>query len=388
MSPLVSAVPLHVNGTGVSIPLKKRSSNRLDNTMAQHAHLVSKYENSFNIYRINTGKIHPLAGRRSMISSRANTSTEALTASKILWYGEITIGTPPVTFKVEFDTGSSDTWVPDSSCAACSGHSTYDPSSSSTSRDLGQDFDINYQDDTYATGQQYTDDITVAGLTATNQAFASASDVDSGLLDRASDGMMGMGWPSISQTGTPVFNTLVEQGVVSSGVFGFYLTDTDGSLFLGGTDASLYKGPLNWNPVLYQSSWYITVDDVNVGGQTVISSVDASVDSGTTLILGDAQSVAQFWSSIPGSQAAIQYGPGMYTYPCDSNPIVSVSIGSQTYTISSQHLKWLQVSDADCVGSVVATDDSIRHWVLGDAFMKNVYTAFDFDHSRVGFAQL
>ena len=42
-----------------------------------------------------------------------------------------------------------------------------------------------------------------------------------------------------------------------------------------------------------------------------------------------------------------------------------------------------------CIGAVVGKDLGVGSvWLLGDSFMKNVYTAFSFDDNTVGFATL
>jgi cathepsin D len=43
-----------------------------------------------------------------------------------------------------------------------------------------------------------------------------------------------------------------------------------------------------------------------------------------------------------------------------------------------------------CVGALVASDLGLGSnvWLLGDSFMKNVYTSFDFGENQVGFATL
>ena len=73
----------------------------------------------------------------------------------LLWTGEISIGTDDQTFVVDFDTGSSDLWVPSTSCSSCGKHNKYDPSTSGTKK--SGSFSISYGDGSTASGTPYTD---------------------------------------------------------------------------------------------------------------------------------------------------------------------------------------------------------------------------------------
>jgi cathepsin D len=67
------------------------------------------------------------------------------------------------------------------------------------------------------------------------------------------DGVMGMAFQSISRfNAPPVFQTLISEGVLTSGVFGFKLAASGSELFLGGTNTRLYTGNFTWVPLTNQ----------------------------------------------------------------------------------------------------------------------------------------
>ncbi|KAJ7496283.1 hypothetical protein B0H11DRAFT_2385824 [Mycena galericulata] len=64
----------------------------------------------------------------------------------------------------------------------------------------------------------------------------------------------------------------------------------------------------------------------------------------------------------------------------------------QEWAISSANLNLgpTESGSSDCVSSLAAQDLGLGTgvWLLGGAFMKNMYTVFDFDQGAVGFAEL
>jgi cathepsin D len=134
-------------------------------------------------YERNTGRPHPLVGGIITSSKRATSSDSLIDYYEDLWYGTISIGTPPEDFTgvtlfspiqkwpsdlvsdtVDFDTGSSDLFIPSKNCSSCSGHKAYDPSASSTSHDLGQTFSLTYGDGSTVSGEQFGDNVMISGL--------------------------------------------------------------------------------------------------------------------------------------------------------------------------------------------------------------------------------
>ena len=61
-----------------------------------------------------------------------------------------------------------------------------------------------------------------------------------------------------------------------------------------------------------------------------------------------------------------------------------------TGTFRSFNLGETSTGSGKCVGALAGQDLGLGNnvWLLGDSFMKNVYTAFSFDDDAVGFAEL
>lgn len=129
---------------------------------------TSKYKNGFAAYQRNTGELHPLDTAPDFNITRRATGAIALTDenSGELWQGTISVGTPPLPYTVDFDTGSSDLFLPGPKCTTnCKGHLKYNPSASSTAVDKRKKFSLAYGDGSTVSGEQYYDTVTVAGLT-------------------------------------------------------------------------------------------------------------------------------------------------------------------------------------------------------------------------------
>ena len=84
-------------------------------------------------------------------------------------------------------------------------------------------------------------------------------------------------------------------------------------------------------------------------------------------------------------------GDGYYTFPCNSPPVISFNWGGANWDISSKNIvRGPTESPGMCYGALVGLDLGLPDgaWLLGDTFMKNVYTVFSFDETAVGFAKL
>ncbi|NXN03370.1 RENI protein, partial [Sylvia borin] len=134
------------------------------------------------------------------------------------YFGEISIGTPAQTFKVVFDTGSANLWVPSYKCSplysACVSHSRYDSSKSRTYIANGTGFAIRYG--TGSVKGVLSQDIVMVSDIPIVQLFAEATALPAfPFIFARFDGVLGMGYPGQAIDGiTPVFDRILAQQIL------------------------------------------------------------------------------------------------------------------------------------------------------------------------------
>nr|XP_043622810.1 aspartic proteinase A1-like [Erigeron canadensis]XP_043622811.1 aspartic proteinase A1-like [Erigeron canadensis] len=214
------------------------------------------------------------------------------------YYGEISIGTPPQTFTVIFDTGSSNLWIPSSKCyfsIACYFHNRFKGAKSSTYTKIGEKLQINYGSGSIS-GFSSKDVVQVGDICVDDQEFIEVTKEGSlSFVIGKFDGILGLGFKEISAGGLqPVWYNMVEQGLVKEPVFSFWLNrdaaaDEGGELVFGGVDPKHFVGKHTYVPVTKKGYWQFDMGDVLIGNQSTgfcEGGCAAIVDSGTSLLAG------------------------------------------------------------------------------------------------------
>ncbi|KAF6738466.1 Cathepsin E-A [Oryzias melastigma] len=317
------------------------------------------------------------------------------------YYGEISLGTPEQNFSVIFDTGSSDLWVPSSYCVsqACAFHRRFKAFKSSSFHHDGRTFGIHYGSG-HLLGVMGKDTLRIGNLTILNQEFGeSVYEPGSTFVTAKFDGVLGLAYPSLAEIiGNPVFDNMLAQKILDEPVFSFYLSSTgkgvpEGELLLGGTDESLYIGPINWVPVSIKGYWQIRMDSVSVQGVSSLCrrGCEAIVDTGTSLIAGPPREVLKLHQLIGATPTNF----GDFVVDCarlSSLPHVTFVLGGVEYTLTSEHYirkETFGSRDLCFTGFMAAEIFSAEGalWILGDVFLTQYYTIFDKGQDRVGFAR-
>ena len=290
------------------------------------------------------------------------------------------------------DTGAGTSWIMSNDCttAACLIHNTYGATNSTTFKTVTptETFDINYGSGEVS-GAYATDTLSFAGLSL-SATFGVATNTSSDFTAFPMDGILGL-----SRTTSNVQNfvqTLVASKELKSNIIGFDLNrakdgTNNGEVNFGAPDTSKYSGSLSYTTCAsdtsldVQGDWAIAMDNIGFGTQQVgITGKLAYIDTGTSYIFGPPADVKTFHAAVSGSDSSDCVS---YTVPCSTTTSATFTFSGVTYEMSAED--WVgPETKGICYSNIYGEAVIPDQWLLGDTFLKNVYTVFDVDEGRIG----
>ncbi|BFZ56355.1 aspartic proteinase precursor [Savitreella phatthalungensis] len=310
------------------------------------------------------------------------------------YYSEIGIGTPPQTFKVVLDTGSSNLWVPGKDCSsiACFLHTKYDSSSSSSYKANGTKFEIRYGSGELS-GFVSQDTVTIGDYKIKNQEFAEATS-EPGLAFAFGkfDGILGLAFDTISVNKiVPPFYNLLDQQKGLDPIFSFYLSDTneqgsdaDGEFIIGGMPEGKYTGKVTKLPIRRKGYWEVSLDSFSFGDETLeTENTGAAIDTGTSLIAVPSD-VAELLNKEIGAKKSWN---GQYTVDCakvDSLPNVTFDFSGHKFDLPAKD--YILNVQGSCISGFTGLDIPPPLgpvWIVGDAFLRRYISGYQLDPPAV-----
>lgn len=359
------------------------------------------------------------------------------------YYIFVQVGTPPMVFRVQVDTGSALLFVPGVECSECTLHTDnlYDALKSSTAETVGCGsqycdkgtcsscdvcndernaccaashpdecgFSVRYGGGTSASGP-LTRDVVRIGPLEHKLTFGRVTRETGEWLSTV-DGIMGMAFKALDCSPTcvePVFESMVASGVVED-IFSICMGNEQGKLTFGGHDTAFYSAPLVYTDIVPQygnlyTFYTVSFLDLKIDGKSVLTSFEmgdtAVVDSGSTMLLlrNDlyAQLVDRFKTHYCHLQAVCS-SPSVLDPPVDGVqscledppygewPVLEIVLDN-VHLYMPVELYFVKSNGKYCfaVQPTPATAGSMN--ILGDAFLRGFYVVYDRTNKRVGFA--
>jgi len=329
-----------------------------------------------------------------------------------VWWGSVAFGTPGQELQVLFDTGSSNLWVPCLGCENCISK-VFDVESSSTSTDLGEAFQITYGSGSVA-GEVFTDYVSFPDAITEQDTqisffanFACAYNEPGDVFQEMTfAGIFGLGWDRIAvDSMVPPFHSMLDQGIVAQGVFGFYYdfyaSNPIGDITFGYINDDYHEDEIEYIGIVSETYWplYLTSFTLSTSDESgnvtwrsdelFSRALDIIVDSGTSL-LALPTSVAEKIGEMVG---ATTYA-GYYLANCDADlPTFDLQLLGGDGVVLTIHfpgellllpLELTVRGKTYCLIGIQGGSESFV--IMGDIIMQAFYTIFDVDNRRLGFA--
>ncbi|KAI0253244.1 aspartic protease [Lactifluus subvellereus] len=380
----IAAEPIVIHRAPVSLPLARRL-----NVTGSHDLVRKDQARAKNL--VNVGKAKR-SGADSVGVINTGTHYEAV----------VGVGSPPTSYTLLIDTGSSNTWVGAGTPYV----------KTSTSQQTPDSVSVSYGSGSFS-GTEFTDTVTIApGVVIPGQSIGVAS--KSTGFD-SFDGVLGLGPVDLTigtlspDTNTPVptvTDNLFDQGTIESNLVSVSFEPTtesqvtNGELTFGGTDSAKFTGEITFAPITTTSpsSQHWGIDQsIRYGASTSILTTTAGiVDTGTTLILIATDAFKLYRSAtgaVPDSTTGLlSITPAQF----DNLESLFFTIGDTTFELTPNAQIWprtLNSAIGGTAGSIYLVVSDIGtpsgqglDFINGYTFLERFYTVFDTGNQRVGLA--
>ncbi|KAF9538335.1 Vacuolar protease A [Mortierella hygrophila] len=352
---------------------------------------------------LDTPAMAPLSKNRHKLISSKYVGNSVVTNAKNLGYsGTIVLGNnPPQSFEAVFDTGSDMIVITSNECqgAHCDEMAHYTCTSCTKTP---YSYNISYGDGTWGSGPIVADTVSIGGLIIHDQQIL---DITQSGLDLSSygpgiSGLVGLMPNSPVLNAVPPLGTISKNKLLDMNVFSVYLAQSlkenqGGSFLFGGIDSTKFVAPLNYVPVstasgVREGMWYVDADNAYAGDTPVNGYTESPwlFDTGTSFIAVPTSFAAAFHANIPGSTYSTT--DGIYILPCQGATSFGVSFNGIKYEVPySDYVAAAGGGSSLCV-SLVMPLRNYEMYILGDPFLRQVYSVYDFTPgaSRIGIAQV
>ena len=367
--------------------------------------------------QILAAEIIPRDQRR--LGKRQQTVEQTLDNQDLLYFANLSLGTPPQQLRLHIDTGSSDLWVnvPESSLCSdtyipgrsgCDG-GTYNQDNSGTSQTVNNEFNISYVDGSAAIGDYVSDTLVFGGVTIDDFQFGL------GETSSSQQGVLGIGYAlnevQVNRAGLQPYPNLpialVNGQHIESPAYSLWLNDLDastGTILFGGVNTEKYQGDLATMPIIQTYGGYfqlvVALTGFTVDGNDVSSdSLPAGVllDTGASLTYLPDDIVTTIYDDV---QAVYLADEGAAYATCDQatrDSTLDFDFAGQTISVPYNELfidagtgpngEPLTFTDGSpaCLFGIAPSQGGPM--VLGDTFLRSAYVVYDLANNEISIAQ-
>lgn len=259
----------------------------------------------------------------------------------------------------------------------------------------------------------------IADLVIENQVFSAV--LPSGNLPFARipeiDGILGMGYPNVTAAyqSTSVLFNMFNQQMIDHVMVSVYLgrkNDAVGGIAVfGGVDPNYFTGDIHYVPFIHpltRMRFQMSYVAVQGSGELLCANgCEAVTDTGSSKIAGPLQDIQALNGML---NAQLIEDDVMYKYSVDCSaintfPEIAFEINGQSFILTANDYITIVSSSLNCnrffitiifvcfqSGEYCFSDFSSfkmfesTFWLLGDTFLRTVYTVYDYENSQIGFA--